>query len=140
MINRGILLFGLLGLLFVLSYCDDVIDPDAIKNDVKDPWDKSWHRRPKPPSSSSNYDDDNPDVDVTEVTESEVHTVKKHLSTKKPKKKSTKIHKQRNDFQVRVDQETKDQFNEAMDETVSLRIANKILVKTQHYLEISPYT
>lgn len=119
MFSRFVVLLGLSCLLslVVKTQCDDVIDPDAIKNDVKDPWDKSWHRNPRPPSSSSNYDDDNPDVDVTEVTESEVHTAKKHLSNNKLKKQHR--NHRGGAANVKIDQETKEQFDEAMDEVVS---------------------
>ena len=102
--------------------CDDTtIDPDAAKATDKDPWEK-WSKLPssgKSHSSNNNNnggdDSDEGEVDVTETTTTEVHT-KSKINNKKIKTKKTKSVAPSNN--QNVDTETKEQFNDAVDETV----------------------
>ena len=67
---------------------------------------------PNTGNHNNDNDDDGGEVDVTETTTTEVHTksnIKKKPTSKQPEVSS-------------VDKETKDQFNDAVDETVRKRI------------------
>ena len=102
-----------------IAKCNDTIDPDAAKSTDKDPWEK-WSKLPSSGKSHSrnnnNADDsDEGQVDVTETTTTEIHTKSKIHNKKKTKQmqKTAGAANNRN-----VDSETKEQFKDAVDETV----------------------
>lgn len=106
-----------------IASCDDTtIDPDAAKSTDKDPWEK-WSKLPssgKAHSNSQNNNDDSDEgeVDVTETTTTEVHTKSKINNNDKKRRKEAKATSTNTSINPKVDSETKEQFKDAVDETV----------------------
>ena len=108
-----------------IASCDDTIDPDAAKSTDKDPWDK-WSKLPSSGKAhsnnqnSNNDDSDEGEVDVTETTTTEVHTKSKINNNDKKRTKQGKkgASSTNNNINQNVDNETKEQFKDAVDETV----------------------
>ena len=95
----------LLSITFLCLIHDTHADDDD-QPEEKDPWDKSTDHYNNDQNENRNLN-----VDVTEESESEVHTEKKAKIVLKKEKGESQVKEE-------VDNETKEQFEDAVDETV----------------------
>ena len=94
----------------LLSYVKSEDEKTEEKTEEKDPWDKSTDKYVNRKGGNGG-DDENLKVDVTEESEAEVHT---------ERSKVAKDSGERQDGDEHLDSESKQQFEDAVDETVCL--------------------
>lgn len=104
-------------------------DDDKSDEEEKDPWDKSTDKYRHNSGSSNSKDAEEPvKIDVTEVSESEVHSSRSKLckncksnivkDTPKPANKTNKTAPPVLALKKEIDDETKEQIKDAIDEQV----------------------